>query len=26
MSTHPVESAIRDRLAVLDPLALELRD
>ena len=26
MSTHPVEAAIRERLAVLRPLALELRD
>jgi BolA protein len=26
MSMHPVESAIRDRLAVLRPVTLELRD
>jgi len=24
--THPVETAIRERLAVLDPVTLELRD
>ncbi len=26
MSRHPVETAIRDRLAVLNPVTLELRD